>query len=200
MLYYETSSIEIVIISIIPRFSKLFEETGDNLHIPLDPCTVYERARYLKMRIEIYLLCLRAFSREQRVAVSRISQLTVEERERRYPGPGNGAGLRLPWKFNLKTPGVREPLARGRVEGLKAARIGLTSCPECYGAYDGYTTVGFKLKRPWACRWHGSSRMFLSSDPKVRLIFFNWSLATETLAVAFDPYKLGMSTWKSDLV
>lgn len=96
-------------------------------------------------------------------------------------------GIAVTLKIQSENSGVREPLARGRVEGLKAARIGLTSCPECYGAYDGYTTVGFKLKRPWACRWHGSSRMFLSSDPKVRLIFFNWSLATETLAVAFDP-------------
>lgn len=105
------------------------ENTRSNLHIPLNPRTVYERTRYLKARIEIYLLCLRAFSWEQRVAVSQSSQL-VEERVEWHPEPGNGTGFAVTLKIQSENSGVREPLARGRVEGLKAARIGLTSCPE----------------------------------------------------------------------
>lgn len=49
------------------------------------------------------------------------------------PGQATGAGFAVTLKIQSENSAVREPLARGRVEGLKAARIGLTSCPECCG-------------------------------------------------------------------
>jgi len=48
-------------------------------------------------------------------------------------GQATGAGFAVTLKIQSENSGVREPLARGRVEGLKAVRIGLTSCPECCG-------------------------------------------------------------------
>jgi len=114
-----------------------------NLHISLNPCTAYKRARYLTARIEIYLLCLRAFSRKQRA--------NPNWRQKKGRNQATGRDLRLPWKFNLWKLGYMRS-AGERVEGLKAARIGLTFCPEPHCKRGGYTTVGFKLKRPWSHR------------------------------------------------
>jgi len=51
----------------------------------------------------------------------------VEEREKWHSELGNGAGFAVTLKIQSENSGAREPLARGCVEGLKAARIGLTS-------------------------------------------------------------------------
>lgn len=101
--------------------------------------------------------------------------------------PESGSGFVVTLKIQSENSGCYGNHPRELVEGLKAARIGLTSCPE-RALQGGYTTVGFKLKRPWPrpftpifayislslllppSRTFGLSLSF-SFDSKVRLIF-----------------------------
>ena len=133
---------------------------------------MYKRARYYKMRIEIYLLYLRAFSREATSGRFHESpNWRWKKGEKWYPGPGNWGGIcgyleNSIWKLGC----TRTTRSRAR-RRIKGGTNWINVLSRVLRAQDGYTTVCFKLKRPWACRWHGSLRMFLSSDLKVQLIF-----------------------------
>lgn len=62
------------------------------------------------------------------MAVLRIFQLAAEEREARTGESGSGFAVTL--KIQSENSGCYGNHPRELVEGLKAARIGLTSCPE----------------------------------------------------------------------
>lgn len=147
-------------------------ETGSNLHIPLNPCTVYKRARYLKVRHrDLFTLSTTCFLSRATWPFSRISQLAVEEKGEMVSRARQWGGIAVTLKIQSENSGVRGTTRSRARRRIKGGTNWINVLSGVLQAQDGYTTVGFKLKRPWACRWHGSSRMLLSSDPKVRLIF-----------------------------
>lgn len=174
------------------------ENTGSNLHIPLNPHTVYERARYLKAHRDLFTLSTCFFSR---TTSGRFTNLPIGGRRKggmasraRQQGGICGYLENSIWKLGCARTRSR---ARRRIKG---GTNWINVLSGALRAQDGYTTVGFKLKRPWACRWHGSLRMFLSSVPEGAANFFNWNLATRRDArwrlwsVRITRY---VSTWKS---
>lgn len=84
----------------------------------------------------------------------------MEERE----DSGSWSGFAVTLKIQSENSDVCETAARERVEGLKAAQIGLTSCPECcIGAgMDIHNQSRFEIKAPSAAPFTPDLSAYLS--------------------------------------